>query len=92
MDKATLRHAQYDRDELGFYDDFMKLNQSIKTFLSELNINMICVSGNYEDYDFLDDLEKKNPQKSTFPIDVYEKVFVCKTGLEQELKTQLKPL
>lgn len=52
LDKATIKHAQYDRDELGFYDDFTKANQSIKSFLDELNINMICVRGNHEDHDF----------------------------------------
>ena len=88
LDKATIKHAQYDRDELGFYDDFTKTNQSIKTFLDELNITMICVRGNHEDHDFLDNLEKENFQNSTFPIDIYEKVFVCKSGLKQALETE----
>lgn len=88
LDKATIKHAQYDRDELGFHDDFTKINPDIKSFLDELNINMICVRGNHEDHDFLDELEKKNFQNSLFPIDIYEKVFVCKSGLQQELKTE----
>ncbi|VXC10509.1 MULTISPECIES: metallophosphoesterase [Chryseobacterium] len=81
LDKATIKHAQYDRDELGFHDDFTKTNQKIKSFLDELNINMICVRGNHEDHDFLDNLEKENSQNSLFPIDVYERVFVCRSGL-----------
>ena len=88
LDKATIKHAQYDRDELGFHDDFTKTNQKIKSFLDELNINMICVRGNHEDHDFLDNLEKENSQNSLFPIDVYERVFVCRSGLEQKLETE----
>lgn len=92
LDKATIKHAQYDRDELGFYDDFTKANQSIKLFLDELNINMICVRGNHEDHDFLDNLEKENFQNSLFPIDIYRKVFVCKSGLKQILETENETL
>ncbi|MCS4303309.1 metallophosphoesterase [Chryseobacterium sp. BIGb0232] len=92
LDKATIKHAQYDRDELGFHDDFTKINPDIQAFLNQLNINMICVRGNHEDHDFLDELEKKNFQNSLFPIDVYEKVFVCKSGLKQELKTENETL
>lgn len=88
LDKATIKHAQYDRDELGFHDDFTKINQNIKVFLDELNIDMICVRGNHEDHDFLDNLEKENSQNSLFPIDVYERVFVCRSGLEQKLETE----
>lgn len=88
LDKATIKHAQYDRDELGFHDDFTKTNQNIKAFLDELNINMICVRGNHEDHDFLDNLEKENSQNSLFPIDVYERVFVCRSGLQQKLETE----
>lgn len=88
LDKATIKHAQYDRDELGFHDDFTKENPEIKVFLNELNINMICVRGNHEDHDFLDRLEKENPDESIFPIDIYERIFVCKSGLEQTLETK----
>lgn len=88
LDKATIKHAQYDRDELGFHDDFTKENLEIQSFLNELNINMICVRGNHEDHDFLDRLEKENPDESIFPIDIYERVFVCKSGLEQTLETE----
>jgi Icc-related predicted phosphoesterase len=92
LDKATIKHAQYDRDELGFYDDFTKENQSIKSFLDELKINMICVRGNHEDHDFLDNLEKENFQNSIYPIDIYRKVFVCKSGLKQKLETENEAL
>ncbi|WP_336716867.1 metallophosphoesterase [Chryseobacterium mucoviscidosis] len=88
LDKATIKHAQYNRDELGFHDDFTKENPEIQSFLNELNINMICVRGNHEDHDFLDELEKENPDQSIFPIDIYGRVFVCRSGLEQTLETE----
>ncbi len=59
LDKATIRHAKKDRDELGFYDDFTKEIPQIKSFLNKLDINMICVRGNHEDHDYLDELEEK---------------------------------
>lgn len=92
LDKATIKHAQYDRDELGFHDDFTKINPDIQAFLDQLNIHMICVRGNHEDHDFLDEREKENPQSSLFPIDIYGKVFVCKSGVKQELKTENETL
>lgn len=85
LDKATIKHAQYDRDELGFHDDFCTVNPAIQSFLEALNIPMICVRGNHEDHAFLDELEQKYPQEGRFPIDVYEKVWMCKTGWIQTL-------
>ncbi len=83
LDKATLKHAKHDRDELGFCDDFTKINTDIKKFLDKLNVNMICVRGNHEDHDYLDILEQQS-EKSSFCIDVYKRVFVCKSALKQE--------
>lgn len=85
LDKATIKHAQYDRDELGFHDEFTKADPSIQAFLDELGLDMICVRGNHEDHDFLDELEK-NSTASRFAIDVYKRVWICQTGLVQELK------
>ena len=56
MDKATLRHARRDRDELGFHDDFLRVKPGIARFLDELDVDMTCVRGNHEDHDFLDGL------------------------------------
>ncbi len=69
LDKATLKHAKEDRDELGFHDDFIKEKPKIKEFLDKLNIDMICVRGNHEDHDYLDELEQKS-ENSIFPIDI----------------------
>ncbi len=85
LDKATLRHAKNDRDELGFHDDFTTINEPIKKFLDKLDVDMICVRGNHEDHDYLDDLEQKSVG-SLFCIDAYERVFVCKSALKQEFK------
>lgn len=85
LDKATLKHAHYDRDELGFHDDFSKEDPAIRSFLDELGLDMICVRGNHEDHDFLDELEQK-AESSRFPIDVYQRVWLCKSGLVQQLK------
>lgn len=83
LDKATLKHASGDRDELGFADHFVKSETNISAFLEELNTEMICVRGNHEDHDFLDETEAAHPEAVRFPIDVYRKVWVCKTGYLQ---------
>lgn len=82
LDKATIKHAQSDRDELGFHDDFTTELPEIKALLDRLDLNMYCVRGNHEDHDFLDDLEHRS-EGPLYPIDVYERVFICKSGLAQ---------
>lgn len=82
LDKATVKHAQYDRDELGFYDDFTTYDPSIGALLDRLDLDMICIRGNHEDHDFLDKLENETDAER-FPIDVYKRVFICKTGMKQ---------
>ena len=79
MDKVTLRHAARDRDELGFIDDFVHAKPPIAQFLDRLNLNMLCVRGNHEDHEFLDELERQSVQ-AAFPIDAYRRVWVLKTG------------
>ena len=79
MDKATLRHAARDRDELGFMDDFVHAKPPIAQFLERLNLNMLCVRGNHEDHEFLNELERQSVQ-AAFPIDAYQRVWVLKTG------------
>lgn len=86
LDKATLRHANRDRDELGFYDNFMKIDPEIESFLEKLDLNMICVRGNHEDHDFLDALENENPDETIFSIDAYKRVRVCKSGRIQRFE------
>ncbi len=83
LDKATLKHANYDKNELGFSDDFVKINPKIQNFLNTLNLNMFCVRGNHEDHDFLDTLEQQSTE-SIFAIDAYKRVFVCKSGIIQK--------
>lgn len=83
LDKATIKHAKHDRDELGFHDQFTKEDKAIKAFLDKLNINMICVRGNHEDHDYLDKLEQADSREKYFAIDVYKRVYVCKSGMAQ---------
>ena len=92
LDKATIRHAKNDRDELGFNDDFVVEKPEIRQFLEKLDIDMICVRGNHEDHDFLNDLEEKFPKESRFPIDIYNRVFVCKTGWKQKFSIENQTL
>jgi len=86
LDKATIKHSKNDRDELGFYDDFTNENKAIRSFLDELDLKMICVRGNHEDHEFLDVLEEKYHTESIFPIDIYKKVWVCKSGEIQQFE------
>lgn len=83
MDKATLRHAKNDPDELGFLRQFCQKNKEIEEFLNELNVNMLCVRGNHEDHLFLDNLEKQAElnNQTHFSIDCYQKVWVMRTGV-----------
>ena len=92
LDKATIRHAKNDSDELGFHDDFMIENTEIRQFLDELDICMVCVRGNHEDHEYLNELEAKYPNVSRFPIDTYNRVFVCKTGWKQTFSTNEQTL
>jgi len=92
LDKATIKHAQQDRDELGFHDDFMKADPGINSFLEKLGINMICVRGNHEDHDYLDDLEEQHQPASKFPIDVYQRVWMCRSGCRQDLEAENEAL
>ncbi|MCG8577908.1 MAG: metallophosphoesterase [Flavobacteriales bacterium] len=88
LDKATIRHAKYDRDELGFHDDFIQPNAEIQVFLDELNIDMICVRGNHEDHDYLDELENQYSTETRFPIDAYKRVWLCKSGEFQNFEKE----
>ncbi|MGM5630596.1 metallophosphoesterase [Apibacter raozihei] len=82
LDKATLRHQKYDRNELGFHDDFVQENKEIKNFLQQLDLDMICVRGNHEDHEYLDELENAS-DAPLFPIDIYNRVWICKSGYLQ---------
>ncbi|MDR2919953.1 MAG: metallophosphoesterase [Tannerella sp.] len=85
LDKATIRHAKRDNQELGFARQFQYINPSVSQFLDELNIDMICVRGNHEDHDFLDEKESQSLD-SCYPIDCYHRVYVCKSGMIQTFR------
>lgn len=79
LDRATLKYAQEDRSELGFHDDFLTPNSTVKTIMDQLSCNMVCVRGNHEDHEFLDGLEEKH-EGSLYPVDCYNRIFMLKTG------------
>lgn len=72
MDRATINHAKRDVQELGFKHNFHTYHKLIDQFLQKLNIPMVCVRGNHEDHEFLDDLESKT-NDTIFSIDAYQK-------------------
>lgn len=88
MDKATLRHAQHDPDELGFMHDFIQHNPKIADYLQQLNLNMLCVRGNHEDHQFLDQLEQQAGHQPYFSIDAYQRVWVCRSGIPFHLNNE----
>lgn len=93
LDKATLRHARTDADELGFLHQFLTPQPEIARFLQQLGLHMLCVRGNHEDHAFLDALEATAAQagQADFAIDCYGHVRVLRTGqpwkLEKEADT-----
>ncbi len=87
LDQATIRHARRDRSELGFHDFFVNPHPKVEEVLDKLACNMICVRGNHEDHEFLDQLEHIHPDDSRFPVDCYQRVFVCKSGHSQYIET-----
>ncbi len=87
LDKATLRHARREPSELGFYHHFIKKNKKIEQILDKIEATMYAVRGNHEDHEFLNKLEKQSDEAS-FPIDVYGKIRVCKTGHLQTFKNE----
>ncbi|OJJ19988.1 hypothetical protein BKI52_16055 [marine bacterium AO1-C] len=88
LDRATIRHANRDRSELGFHDFFVTPHPKAEEVLEKLNCDMVCVRGNHEDHEFLDQLETIYPDNSLFPVDCYQRVFVCKSGHIQCIETQ----
>ncbi len=83
LDTATMRFAKRDRSELGFHDYFTTPNRKADAILEKTDCKMVCVRGNHEDHEFLDGLEQVHHDKPMFPVDCYERVFVCKSGYVQ---------
>ena len=83
LDTATIKHAKRDPDELGFRRHFLYANKEVETLINRVNCDMVCVRGNHEDHDWLDELEKASPFPS-FSIDPYQRIWVLKTGHLQQ--------
>ncbi|WP_291726309.1 metallophosphoesterase family protein [Bernardetia sp.] len=85
LDKATLRHAKREPSELGFYHHFTKKSKKVEQILEKVEATMYAVRGNHEDHQFLNELEQQS-NESSFPIDVYGKIRICKTGHLQDFE------
>lgn len=79
LDKATIKHAKVDPTELGFHRYFVEPQPEVTALLEKLTGDMVCVRGNHEDHDFLNQLEIQT-QAPRFSVDCYQRIFVCKTG------------
>lgn len=79
MDRATVKHAKRDPDELGFKRHFFRARHDIEAIVNRTDCDMLCVRGNHEDHEWLDELEKKSPFPG-FSIDPYQRIWVAKTG------------
>ncbi|HEX8731817.1 MAG TPA: metallophosphoesterase, partial [Ktedonobacterales bacterium] len=79
-DRATLRHAARDPDELGFRRDFTEPRADVERILSETDCPMIFVRGNHEDHAWLDELERE-ARGPTFAIDPYQRIYCLRTGM-----------
>ncbi len=79
LDKATLKHAKHDPTELGFHRYFIKPQQGLKALFNKLAADLVCVRGNHEDHEFLNQLEAQTG-RPRFAVDCYQRIFICKTG------------
>ncbi len=71
IDKATRRHAETDETELGFAQYFVEHTDEAESVLAQVDCDLLCVRGNHEDQEFLDDLEARS-DNSSFPCDYYQ--------------------
>jgi hypothetical protein len=84
LDRATMRHAQRDEDELGFLRDFIEPREEVANRLAETTCPMIFVRGNHEDHAWLDELEQRATEPS-FAIDAYQRIHCLRTGMPYTL-------
>lgn len=80
VDRATLRHASRDPDELGFLRDFTEPRADVERILCETTCPMIFVRGNHEDHAWLDELERQ-AVGPTFAIEPYQRISCLRTGM-----------
>jgi Icc-related predicted phosphoesterase len=81
LDRATLRHARADPDELGFMRDFTELQDDVAYRLAETTCPMIFVRGNHEDHAWLDAVERGAGAAPLYPIDAYQRISCLRTGM-----------
>lgn len=84
LDRATVRHARADADELGFLRDFIEPREEVASKLAETTCPMIFVRGNHEDHAWLDERER-GATGSTFAVDPYQRIYCLRTGMPYTL-------
>ncbi len=93
IDKATLRFAEKDYEELGFQDFLQETQISKKLFFDEktkISSDLVFIAGNHEDIENLRILEFST-NKSPIPVDHYGKILYLPPGEIYEInKGKLK--
>jgi calcineurin-like phosphoesterase family protein len=80
LDRATIKHAKADPEELGFLAHFVERKAEVAAILDSTDCPMIFVRGNHEDHAFLDGLEAE-ASEPIFPVDAYSRICCLKTGV-----------
>ncbi len=80
LDRATIKHAKADPEELGFLTHFIERKPEVTAILDSTDCPMIFVRGNHEDHFWLDALEGE-ASEPIFSVDAYNRIFCLKTGV-----------
>lgn len=59
---------------------FHNMRNNIESYMSKIDFKLICVRGNHEDHEYLDSIED-SVEAPIFPVDLYNKIHVLKTGV-----------
>lgn len=93
LDRATLKFAKEDPEELGFQDFLQETDASRRHFYGEetkLNSDLVFIAGNHDDQDKLRELES-SARHFPVPVDYYGKILYLPAGEIYEInKGKLK--
>ena len=76
IDKATKSHLKKDPLELGF-KEFYNPSERVKDVFSQLKANLLFVTGNHEDFQYLKECSTESP---IFPVEPSKRLFCLKNG------------
>lgn len=89
LDKATLRFAQKDPDELGFEKYYSDSEEAAEILADDapdrtgIRAHMTFIKGNHEDFEYLNSLS--TPFDGPIPVDHYHKIHYLKSGSVEDL-------